>query len=126
MLKVTTIDRRLFIRKLTVLIAGTLLFIPLMYFKHHGLALAYVGGLLALHICILYVYFSRTPWRRLLHHKAEFGIRVAAVVFFIYLLTLVRYEGSFSDITRNTLLALLIHVGILGCLMVVRDDRSQQ
>ncbi|MBL8159536.1 hypothetical protein JNJ66_03705 [Candidatus Saccharibacteria bacterium] len=121
LLRLTTIDRRLFIRKLTILFVGTVLFIPLVYFKYHGLAMVYIGALLALHCFIFYVYFMRTPWRRLLEDKAGFAIRIVAIIFFIYLLTLIRYEGSLATIIINTSLALVIHVGILAGLMVIRE-----
>jgi hypothetical protein len=120
--KIDSATQALFIKKFTVLIAGTLLLVPLVYFKLQIPALLYIGGLVILHVVFLYVYFVRTPWKEFMRHKAEFALRVVSVAFLIYLLTLVKFEGDFWILLRNTLIALGIHLCILIGMMVRRHS----
>ena len=118
----TRLNQFLFMKKLTVLVVGTFLLIPLVYYKLQVPAMIYVGILVILHILFLYIYAMRTPWKELMQHKAEFAVRVVAVGFFIYLLTLIKFEGDFWTLVRNTVIALLIHIGILIGMMLRRPS----
>lgn len=117
-------NRRLFFHKLTVLIFGTAILVPLVHFKLYVPATAYVAALLILHVAILYLYFARTPWRVLLLHKREFALRISAVVMFAWLLTIVSFEGTLLEVLLNATLALILHVAILLGLMVERRRAS--
>jgi len=118
----TLTNRRLFIRKITSLCVGTLLFIPLVYYKWETPAYVYAGALLLLHLVFLWLYFSRTPWRQLLQHRAGFTLRSAAVLFCIYLLSLIKFGGSPGIVVMKVLFAFAIHVGILLGLMAVKRE----
>lgn len=118
------LNKRLFIQKLTALIVATLLLVPLVHFKLDVPALLYVTTLLVLHVVFLYLYFARTPWRQLLTNKTEFSLRLVAVGFFVYILTLIKFEGSSAVIIARLLAAMVVHGFILAGMMVVRRAPS--
>jgi hypothetical protein len=118
------LNKRLFIQKLTALVVATLVLVPLVHFKLEVPALLYVGSLLVLHIVFLYLYFARTPWRQLLANKPEFGLRLIAVGFFIYILSLIKFEGSSGTIIMRLLIAMVVHGFILTGMMVIRTAET--
>lgn len=117
-------DRKLFVRKLALLVTTTLLLAPLIYYKLNIPAALFIGGLLVLHAAFLYLYFARVPWRRLWQRKGEFVLRVAGVSFFIYLLSLIKFGGSPDLIILKLILATGAHIAILAGVMVVRVEEG--
>lgn len=107
-------------QKLAALLAGTLLIVPLVYYDYYLPMALYVGLLLLLHFVFFVLYIFRTPWIDIVRHKTEFALRVVAVIFFIYLLSLVKFEGGKMVVIMNIVVALGIHVLILAALMIVR------
>ena len=120
----TVVNRQLFTMKLLALCIGTALFVPLVYVKLRMPAYLYAGGLLALHAYFLYLYFSRVSWRQLLHYRATFTVRVTAVAFFIYMLSLLHFGGTPAQIIGNLFIAFAIHFGILLGLMLVPQSHT--
>jgi hypothetical protein len=106
-------DRRVFIRKLVVLFTATILLAPLIVYKLMLPAYLYVGGLIGLHLVVFAVYLYRTPWRELWRDKAGFVLRLVAVVFFIYLLTLLHFEGDAAAVLIQIAVAFVLHAGII-------------
>ena len=121
----TFLNTRLFIQKLISLVVATGILIPLVHYKLGIPALLYTSGLLALHIFFFYIYFARTPWQRLLAHKGECTVRLAAVGFFIYILTLIKFEGSSAVIIERLLIAMVVHAFILAGMMLVRREQPR-
>lgn len=111
-------DRRLFFRKLVSLLLAVALLVPLIYLRLYLPGLIYLLGLLILHVYFVYVYLSRVPWKELLNHKAVLAGRIAAVLFFGYILTLLQFSGSPKMILTNLSIATTAHVAILLALMV--------
>jgi len=122
---ITLVNRRLFFQKLTALATGTVLFVPLVYYEWEIPAVLYAGSLLAIHILFLYLYVARTPWRQLLRNKVSFGLRLTAVLFFVYLLSLIGFGGTPVQILIKLGAAFGIHVGILLALMAVRAPAAK-
>jgi hypothetical protein len=123
---VTIFNRRLFAMKLAALCAGTIVFVPLVYAKWRLPVYVYAGGLLGLHIYFLYLYAMRTPWRVLTRSKRAFAIRMTAVVFFIYLLSLIHFGGTALQIIGKLAAAFMIHVAILLGLMLIAVKPREQ
>ena len=119
-MKFVIVHKRLFIQKLSALLVTTVLLAPLIYYKVTVPAALFVSGLLLVHIIFFYVYFSRTPWRILLAHKAEFALRLTAVLFFIYLLSLIHFGGAPLVVITKIMLATAIHAAILTGMMLQR------
>lgn len=123
-MKFRLLDRKLFMQKLAALVITTALLAPLIYYKLNVPAAVFVGGLLVLHIAVFYLYFGRLPWRRLLKHKGEFVIRAAGVLFFLYLLSLIKFGGNPSLILVKLLLATGVHIAILTAVMLERVEEG--
>lgn len=114
---ITLEQPRLFAKKLTALIIGTAILMPLVYFKLYVPAQIYVGILLVLHIYFFYVYLTRVDWRRLWFSRSGFIIRVTGIVFFSYLLTVLQFDGPVTFVLMNIVAATIIHALILLLLM---------
>ncbi|MCH4250200.1 MAG: hypothetical protein LKF88_04945 [Microbacteriaceae bacterium] len=107
------LNPRLFIRKMVLLTVTTLLLAPLIVEKMLIPAALYIGGLIVLHVVVLAVYLYRVPWRELWRNRAEFALRVAAIVFFVCLLALVRFEGDTAIVLMDIGIALVLHCLII-------------
>jgi len=110
-------DSALFIKKVAVVFAATGILVPLVYYKLSVPAGLYLSALLGLHLVFLYTYFSKVPWTRLMQNRVGFGTRILAVFFFVYLLAVLRFQGSFGFVMANLAAGLAIHTSILFALM---------
>lgn len=124
-MKLVLINKRLFAIKLIALCAGTVLFVPLAYYRLYVPAYIYGAALLGLHGYFLYLYLVRTPWRQFLRSKKTFTARTAAVIFFIYLLSLIHIGGTPTQVLVKLCAAFTIHVGILAGLMLAPQNYSE-
>ena len=113
-------NRSLFIKKTVTLLLTTLALVPLVHYKLMVPAVVYVAGLLLLHAFFLYLYFSRVPWQEFKKDKKGLTLRIVALTFFIYLLMLIKFEGSTITVLLNLAGAFIIHVFILLFLMVIK------
>ncbi len=116
-ISIKLMDSSLFLKKIAAVFAATFVLVPLVYYKLDVPAGLYLAALLALHLIFLYAYFARVPWRRLTRHKAGFGMRILAIVFFGYLLDVLKFQGSFEWVMANMAAGLAIHTLILFSLM---------
>ena len=115
----------LFFKKVLTLFLATVLLVPLIQFKLLIPAMAYVGGLIILHLFFFYIYFSNVPWREISKDKKSLILRLVAVLFFIYLLTLLKFQGNSFVILFNISAAFFIHLLILFFMMTLRISRDQ-
>ncbi len=111
-------DPALFWRKIVRLLATTLVIAPLVTLKLYLPTLLYVGVLLLLHTYILYIYLNRVDWRHLAASRSGLIARVLGVIFFAYILTLVKFTGQVQLVLFNVGLAVMVHVLILALLMI--------
>ncbi len=116
-LSIRLLDNSLFLKKLVTVFVATLILVPLVYYKLYVPAGLYVTALLALHLVFLYTYFAKLPWARLTSNKVGFGTRILAIVFFGYLLGVLKFQGSFGIVMANLVAGLGIHTLILFSLM---------
>ena len=123
-LSIRLLDNTLFLKKLVTVFAATLILVPLVYYKLYVPAGIYITALLALHLVFLYTYFTRLPWARLVSNKVGFGSRILALVFFIYLLGVLKFQGSFEAVMTNLVAGLGIHTLILFSLMAEVEKKS--
>lgn len=111
------IDKPLFLKKITVVFVATSILVPFVYFKLYVPATLYIIGLLILHLVFLYTYFFKVAWRQLLQNKLGFALRILAICLFVYLLAVLKFQGSFSFVIANLFAGLAIHTLILFALM---------
>ena len=123
-LSIRLLDNSLFLKKLVTVFAATLVLVPLVYFKLYVPAGVYISGLLALHLIFLYTYFTKLPWGRLTANKVGFGTRILAIVFFGYLLGVLKFQGSFEIVLINLMAGLVIHTLILFSLMAEFESQA--
>jgi hypothetical protein len=123
--KFTVTNAALFYKKLVTLSVATVALIPLIHFKLSVPASLYLSILLALHLYIMYVYFAGVPWRALIQNKKELLIRLAAIGFFVYLLTVLSFVGSPAAILLNLAGAFMLHVIILMLMMASRVQQTK-
>jgi hypothetical protein len=123
-LSIRLLDNSLFLKKLVTVFAATLILVPLVYYKLYVPAGLYITALLALHLVFLYTYFTRLPWARLVSNKVGFGSRILALVFFIYLLGVLKFQGNFEVVMTNLVAGLGIHTLILFSLMAEVEKKS--
>lgn len=116
-ISIKLLDSSLFLKKVTVVFAATGILVPLVYYKLYVPAGLYLSALLVLHLIFLYTYFTKVPWTRLMQNKVGFGTRVLAILFFVYLLAVLKFQGSFEFVMANLVAGLAIHTLILFSLM---------
>ncbi len=116
-ISIKLLNNSLFLKKLLTVFGATIILVPLVYFKMYVPAGLYITGLLALHLIFLFTYFTKLPWARMLQNRVGFGTRVLAVVFFGYLLGVLRFQGDFAIVMLNLVAGFGIHTMILFSLM---------
>lgn len=112
------IDKKLFVRKLVMLLGFSAGIIPLLLYKNYFGAALYVILLLLLHLYFLVVYLWRVRWKELLNNKLGFVIRAAAILFFTYLLSLLRSGEEIASVIVFLCISVSIHIALLLLLMV--------
>lgn len=112
------IDKQLFIRKFVMLVAFSAGLIPLILYKNEVGTLLYVGALLVLHAYVLAVYLWRVSWRAFLKSKRQFAIRLLGILFFSWLLSLLRSGESIGSIVGFLCISAFLHVMLLLLFMV--------
>jgi phosphatidylserine synthase len=115
---VSLMNRRLFFQKLASLLIAVALLFPLVYFRLRLPSLIYVIALLVLHLYVVYLYLHRVSWNELLRHRTALAGRVVAVLFFGYILTVLKFSGAPGVVLSNLSVATAAHVAILVALMV--------
>lgn len=112
------LDPRLFWRKVLLL---ALFFPPFLILKvyEQDLALFYYNlFLLLLHVYILIVWLWRVRWRLLAENRRAFGLRLFALLVFVVILAIIRFDRPFWELVAVVVLSVVVHLGILLSLTV--------
>lgn len=112
------LDPRLFWRKVLLL---AVFFPPFMILKvyQQDLALLYYNlFLLVLHIYILIVWLWRVRWRVLAENRRAFLVRLFALLVFVVILAIIRFDRPFWELVAVIALSIAVHIGILLSLTV--------
>ena len=115
--RLVLINKELFWWKLKSLCVVTLLFIPFLAIKNTVPAFIYISALLIIHIYILYLYLMKTNWRELSKSPSGFISRCIGILFFTYLLILVKFQGDIATILVGLGSAVILHIALLLLLM---------
>ncbi len=115
MFKVTIDNQTLFRKKVLAVFIGTLVLVPLIQAKQTMPASLYIIGLLAIHITFLIIYLLKIPFKQWASNKRFLLIRLLAIIFFAYLLSLIKFTYGLSTlvIISHLIAALLLHILIL-------------
>lgn len=111
-------DPAVFFKKLLLLCLATLALVPLIYYKLSIPAFLYLAFLLVIHIAFLVLYLAKVDWRSLVSNKTSLILRLVGVLFFAFLLMVLKYVGDPIWVLFNIALAFTIHIFILLLLMV--------
>lgn len=112
------ISPELFIKKLALLCLATLLLVPLVYYKLEIPAMSYLVILIVIHLIFLFLYLFKVEWRSLTPNKITFILRLAAVIFFAYILAILKLVGEPLFVLLNLAVAFVVHALILFFLMI--------
>ena len=123
--RLSLLQRKVFVKKLLLLCLATLLLLPLIYYKLSIPATIYLVALIIIHLVFLFLYLFKVEWRKLTLNKTTFTLRLVAVIFFAYLLAILKFVGDPLFITINITAAFVIHALILLMLMVVIEKGSK-
>jgi hypothetical protein len=114
----TLLDRRLFTRKLVLLVVFFAGFLVLKAYELQ-VGLFYYGlFLLALHVYILFVFLWRVQWRILAEDRRAFSVRLVAIAVFVLLLTLIKFDVGFWQLLLVVGASLAVHTALLLSLTV--------
>lgn len=113
------LDPQLFWRKLVMLLLFFGLFVPLYQSKNELALYSYVIFLIALHVAVLGIFVWRVRWRVLAEDRRGFFVRVLALVIFVVLLALLRFDVPTWQFYLVVAASFAIHVAILASLTVV-------
>lgn len=119
--RLTLLRPGLFLRKSLMVFALALLLLPLVRLKTELPAVLYVGALLALHIVVLGLYLYRTQFRELDPDRRSLMLRIAAIAFMTYLLSIVsgaNAETPLRGMVVQVLGAAGLHTVLLAMLAV--------
>lgn len=111
--QVRILDPRLFARKLALLVIFSAAFVPLKYYEWDTALTIYIVLLLLLHVYFVFVLIWRVQWRHLASHRRSFGLRILAVAFFIFLLTVLETGVTFAQFLVFLGASLVIHTVLL-------------
>ena len=117
--RVEILDPKLFARKLALLIVFSAAFVPLKYYELETATTWYVVFLLLLHVYFLVILVWRVRWRRLAGHRRSFLLRLTAVAFFVFLLTVLQAGVTFWEFMVFLGASVAIHTLLLLSLTVV-------
>lgn len=121
--RVRILDPQLFARKLTLLIIFSAAFVPLKYYELDTALTVYIVVLLLLHVYFVFVLIWRVRWRQLAAHRRSFALRVLAVAFFIFLLSVLETGVTFAEFLGFLAASLVIHtVLLLSLTLEVRPE----
>lgn len=112
------LDPPLFWRKLILLVVFFAGFVFLKAYERRVELLVYVIFLLALHVYILFVFLWRVRWRVFAENRRAFAIRLVAILVFVLLLTLIKFDVPAWEFFLAVALSLGIHVALLLSLTV--------
>jgi len=116
-LQVSVDNSTLFKQKIATLFAVTVALIPLIRYKNQVPAEVFISSMIGLHVAILVLYLWRTNWKAIKASPSSLVTRMTGCAFFIFLLTLVKFEGSFFFLMLSLAAAFVLHVAILLSLM---------
>jgi RsiW-degrading membrane proteinase PrsW (M82 family) len=112
---------RLFLRKTAVTLMATFALLPLISLKSDLPALAYLIGLVVLHIAVLVVYVYRVRFRDLDGDLRSLGARVfalAVVTYLLFALSSFSADATRGELMLQLLLVMVLHTVLLLLLMV--------
>lgn len=112
------LDPRLFWRKILLLAVFFPPFMLLKVYKQDLALLYYNLFLLVLHLYILVVWLWRVRWRVLAENRRAFAVRLFALLVFVVILAILRFDRPFWELVAVVVLSIVIHVGILLSLTV--------
>ena len=118
--RVSMTDWALFTRKTVAVFGLSLLVVPLVELQGGLPAMAYVMGLIALHLFVLAIYCYRVRFRELDPDARSLVARVGALAFMVYLLVVVSdFEESTptSTLLLQMLVISVLHTVVLALLM---------
>jgi len=115
--QIRLVQPRLFFRKTAVTGAATFALLPLISLKSDIPALAYLIGLVLLHIVVLGLYVYRVSFRDLDGDFRSLVARVLALGVVTYLL--LAFSSFQADASRAELFAQLVFVGLLHTIMLL-------
>lgn len=120
-MRLSLTDPRLFAVKTATTVAAAFLLLPLAQFKSDIPSLAYLVGLVVLHVFVLGVYVYRVRVRELDGDVRALVARVVALGVVIYLLLVfskIDADAGNATVVRNITMVTVLHTVIVALLMV--------
>jgi hypothetical protein len=111
--RIQILDPKLFIRKVVLLLVFTGGLVPLKYYKIDVALFWYVVVLLILHVYFLFILIWRVQWKQLAQHRRSFALRLVAVAFFIFLLSVLQTGVTFTEFMIFLGASLIVHTFLL-------------